>query len=81
LLQTAADDDQAELDLMAYNDAIADVFYTNRLLNNTVQTSQPHQQGVGAGSGQPAFINYGNIEYRHRWWTLDAIDYHAFVMK
>lgn len=80
LLLAAADDDEAELELMEYNDAIADLFYTHRLLNGTASTSQLRQQGVGAGSGNaPAFIVYGQKEYRHRWWTLDAVEYKTFV--
>lgn len=78
LLLTAADDDEAEMELMAYNDAIADLFYTNRLLNGTAATSQLRQQAVGGG-GAPAFVVYGNVEYRHRWWTLEAVEYKTFV--
>jgi hypothetical protein len=78
LLMTAADDDEAELELLQYNDAIADLFYTNRLLNGTAATSQLHQQAVSGGNA-PAFIVYGTVEYRHRWWTLDAVEYKTFV--
>lgn len=78
LLLTAADDDEAELELMEYNDVIADLYYTNRLLNNTAATSQLRQQTSGVG-GTAAFVNYGGKEYRHRWWTLDAVEYKTFV--
>lgn len=76
IVNSAADDAETELQMMAYNDAIADVFYTNRLLNGNAASSQIKP---GAGANAPAYIMYDAVMYRHRWWTLEVIEYKTFV--
>lgn len=73
LVLVGGDDQQAELDLMALHDTIANLFYTHHTLGGAAATSDLHQRdGTGSSGGQ--YVLYENAEYRHRWFSLMAAE-------
>jgi hypothetical protein len=83
-----ADSQATELAFCAFNDALGAAYYTNRKLAvgsppvPTAQTSRL-RQADGTFTRQSQTSSYTIAEggtYRHRWWSLEAIELIGFVM-
>lgn len=75
MILATGDDVAAEAKMLALTDTIAATFYANHALNNAAQTSQLNQSGTdGRFQTNAPYVLYQNGEYRHRWWTLEAVE-------
>lgn len=80
MILTTGDDAASEARLLSLSDTIANAFYGNHALNGTAATAELVQSAARTGAGisplaqREPYVLYQNGEYRHRWWSLEAVE-------
>jgi hypothetical protein len=83
LVASGGDDAATEAALADLDTRVSNAFYTNRRLKDqtgTIQaaTSQLYQRD-GRQTSPAQYVIYNGIEFRHRWWTLEAAEDVTFL--